>query len=170
MWAYRGLGTMMNSDVFRAMGAVLVSAGLGVGLVQAAPELRKAGLLPEAATAISSSVPPRELVYAIINMTEEMDARTACPLDMDIARLRVETGLQSHAVKPVYSPVAEGPDVLTHEISAQLDTAGTRCLWTAVTLYAGTQNQPHHDLPNIAYSSLEAASRNIYFPDQTHAY
>ena len=160
----------MNSDGLRAIGAVLVSACLGMGLVHAAPELRNAGFLPETTTGISAPEPQRELVYAIINMTEEMDARMACPLDIDTARLRVEAGLQGQAIKPVYSPVAEGPDVLTHEISARLNRTANECLWTVVTLYAGLQTQPHHDLPDIAYSSLEAASRNIYFPDETHAY
>jgi len=155
-----GFGVMIKSDGLRAFGAVLVSVCLGAGLVHAAPQLREAGFLPAATLTPAISEPQQELVYAIINMTEEMDARMACPLDLGLARSRVEAGLKDKAVHPVYSPIAQGPDVLTHEISARLNTEKSECLWTTVTLYAGRLNQPHHDLPDMAYSSLEMASRN----------
>jgi hypothetical protein len=142
----------MVSDMTRASAAVIIAAGLGAGLSASAPALREAGFLPADVVAPA----PTELVYTIINMTEDLDARAACPLDLAKAREHAEAGLTQANLKPVYSPIAGGPDVITHEVSTD-----QTCLWTATTYFAGTVTQPQSDLPDAAYSSLEQAGRNV---------
>jgi hypothetical protein len=142
----------MKSDLTRAIAAVLLAAGLGAGLSTSAPALREAGYLPAAIPAPA----PTELVYTIINMTEDLDARAACPLDLAKAREQAEAGLIDDSLKPVYSPIAGGPDVITHEIFTDVS-----CKWTATTYFAGTITQPLSDGAGAAYSSLEQAGRNV---------
>jgi hypothetical protein len=148
----------MKSDWQRALAALLLSAGLATGLAGFAPELRETGLLP----------PPRapeetELLYSIVNLTEDLGARSACPLDLAAARARVEAGLRAHALKPVFSPIAEGPGVLTQEVAAQRITAesGTVCGWTASAYFTGRRGPLRRDRSGHSYSSLEAASRDV---------
>ena len=75
----------MTSDWQRALAALFLTAGLGAGLTGFAPELRENGLLP-------APQPETELLYSIVNLTEDIHARTACPLDLAAARARVEAG------------------------------------------------------------------------------
>ena len=140
---------MFRSDVFRAAMALAVTASAASALVVFTPELRAAGLLPE-------PVPQRELVYTFINITDELDTRQACPLDLDAARTQVEAGLQG-AVRPVYSPIADGPDILVHEVEAVELNGG--CQWSSTVLIGGRLDGPHDDRPDDALSSLEQASR-----------
>ena len=71
----------MTSDWQRALAALFLTAGLGAGLTGFAPELRENGLLP-------APQPETELLYSIVNLTEDIHARTACPLDLAAARAR----------------------------------------------------------------------------------
>ena len=147
----------MNSDWHRALAALLLATGLGAGLAGFAPELRETGRnSPPAMEEI-------ELLYSIVNLTEDLGARSACPLDLAAARARVEAGLRAHALKPVFSPIAEGPGVLTQEIAAQRIAAGngTVCGWTASASFNGRRGPLRRDLDGHSYSSLEAASRDV---------
>lgn len=146
----------MKSDWRRALTALLLTAGLGAGLTGFAPELREKGLLPAAQ-------PETELLYSIVNLTEDLHARTACPLDLAAARARVEAGLRAQALKPVFSPIAEGPGVLMQEVAARPISAGdgTVCGWTASAALNGRRGPVRHDRDGHSYSSLEAASRDV---------
>lgn len=148
----------MKSDWQRALAALLLSAGLGTGLAGFAPELRETGLLPPPHAATET-----ELLYSIVNLTEDLGARSACPLDLVAARARVEAGLRAHALKPVFSPIAEGPGVLTQEVAAQRIPAdsGTVCGWTASAYFNGRRGPLRRDRDGHSYSSLEAASRDV---------
>jgi hypothetical protein len=148
----------MISDWQRALAALLIAAGLGSGLANLAPELREAGLLP------SQTPTKSELLYSIVNITEDFEARSACPLDLEAARARIEAGLRAQALQPVFSPIAEGPGVLTQEIAAQPIAAdsGMVCGWTASASFNGQRGPVRHDRDGHSYSSLEAASRDVH--------
>lgn len=147
----------MISDRVRALGALLGAAAFGTGFIVFAPQLRQAGILPPPAQT------EPELLYSIVNLTEDLNARSACPLDLAAARARVEAGLRAHALKPVFSPIAEGPGVLTQEIAAQRIAAasGTVCDWSANAYFNGRRGPLRRDQAGHSYSSLEAASRDV---------
>lgn len=147
----------MNSDTGRALGALITAAILATGVVQALPAMRDAGWIaaPEAEAAGLRS----ELLYAVINLTDGYDALRACPLDLEEARTRVETGLSGAPVIPVYTPIAEGPDVLVHEVEARLKTGAdgeTVCAWHTTTLYGGNR---HDQRDELDLAGLETQSR-----------
>lgn len=147
----------MTSDTGRAIGALITAVILATGVVQALPAMRDAGWIaaPEAETAGLRT----ELLYAVINLTDAYDALQACPLDLDEARSRVETGLSGAQVIPVYTPIAEGPDVLVHEVEARLKTGADgeiACAWHTTTLYGGNRHDQRNEL-NLA--GLETQSR-----------
>lgn len=147
----------MKTDTGRALGALITAAILATGVVQALPAMRDAGwiVVPEADAA---SLHP-ELLYAVINLTDAYDALQACPLDLDDARTRVETGLSGAPVIPVYTPIAEGPDVLVHEVEALLKTGTdgeTVCAWHTTTLYGGSR---HDQRDELDLAGLEHQSR-----------
>lgn len=146
----------MRSDWRRALAALLLTTGLAAGLAGFAPELRENGLLP-------APQPETELLYSIVNLTEDLHARTACPLDLAAARARVEAGLRAQALKPVFSPIAEGPGVLMQEVAAQrvASVDGTVCGWTANAAFNGRRGPVRRDRDGHSYSSLEAASRDV---------
>lgn len=139
----------MRSDVFRASSAVLLAALGGAGLVQAAPGLRDAGVLPAPA-------PAREIVYTVINLTESFDAHSACPLDIETMRAGTAEELAGARVVPVYSPIADGPDVLTHEVEARLEDG--HCRWEARFLYQGASHARAADALQHGLSA-EASTR-----------
>ena len=143
----------MISDFGRAAMALLLAGACGGGIAAFAPELRVAGLLPAPAN-------ESELVYSIVNITEDLGARTACPLDLATARARIEAGLRAQALKPVFSPIAEGPGVFTQEVIAQPIAAnGTLvCGWAANASFNGQRGPLRRDRDGHSYSSLEAAS------------
>ena len=147
----------MTSDTGRALGALFTAAILATGFVQALPALRDAGWLPEPQA--DAAVLHPELLYAVINLTDAYDALQACPLDLGKARTRIESGLAGTPVTPVYTPIAEGPDVLVHEVEAQLQTrpgGEIICAWHTTTLYGGNR----HDQRNVQdLDGLEDQSR-----------
>tara|TARA_R110000868_G_scaffold92734_2_gene257208 strand:- start:4049 stop:4525 length:477 start_codon:yes stop_codon:yes gene_type:complete len=144
----------MISDFGRAVMALLLASACAAGLTAFAPELREAGLLPAPAQ------PEPELVYSIVNITEDFQARTACPLDLAAARARIEAGLRAQALKPVFSPIAEGPGVFTQEVIARpIAGNGTMvCGWAAHATFNGQRGPLRHDREGHSYSGLEAAS------------
>ncbi len=97
------------SDSFRAVLAVLGAFALAVAAVKAAPWLRQQGYLPT----------PEERLYTIINLTEDPEAFIACPLNEAAWRDQIEAQLAQNFVKGVFSPIADGPDVMTHELEAR---------------------------------------------------
>ena len=141
---------MIRSDVFRAVMALAVTGSTAGALVVFTPELRATGLLPDPA-------PQRDVVYTFINITDDLDTRQPCPLDLAAARQKVETGL-GRAVRPVYSPIADGPDILVHEVEAVRHNGD--CQWSSTVLIGGRLEGPHDDQPDAALSSLERASRS----------
>jgi len=142
---------MFRSDVFRAAGALGLSLAAAVALSAWAPELRAAGLLPEPAER-------PELVYTVIDVTESVRARQACPLDLATARDRIERRLVRMGVAPVYSPIAEGPGVLTHEIEADAEPA---CRWTVTARLNGRTTPARSDRADAPLSSLEAVAADV---------
>jgi len=153
---------MFRSDLIRATGVLGVALAAGIALAAYAPALREAGILPPAGARADIERP--ELVYTIINVTESLSARQACPLDLDLARPRIETRLAGSGVIPVFSPIAEGPDVLTHEVMA--DTARSSstmqtCQWTALALLEGQRTALHRDQGGAALSSLDAVAHDV---------
>ncbi|WP_300528848.1 hypothetical protein [Maricaulis sp.] len=142
----------MAGDGVRALGALIVAAGLGLGAAKAAPYLPWAQTGPEQSA---------ELVYTIINMTEDYDALARCPLDIDEARSAAEAGLARRPVKPVYSPIADGPGVLVHEVAAISAPDTASCQWTSQARYGGGVTAPVSDRHGRPYSSLARASRDI---------
>ena len=153
---------MFRSDLIRATGVLGVALAAGIALAAYAPELREAGVLPRAVAGTDLARP--ELVYTIINVTESLSARQACPLDLDLARPRIEARLAGLGVTPVFSPIAEGPDVLTHEVMADTaPLAGTTqtCRWTAVALLDGRRTPQHRDQGGSALSSLDAVALDV---------
>ncbi|SDM74450.1 hypothetical protein [Maricaulis salignorans] len=157
----------MNSNWQRALVAVLLAACVGTGLTALAPQLHETGSIPA-----PQAAPETELIYSIVNLTEDMTARSACPLDLDAARARVEAGLRAHSLKPVFSPIAEGPGVLTQEVAARRLPAGsnTVCGWSANAYFNGRRGPLRRDQDGHSYSSLEAASRDVapLLPAQVH--
>lgn len=152
----------MTSDTGRALGALFTAAILATGLVQALPALRDAGWLPEpVAEAASADRPRTELLYAVINLTDSYAALQACPLDLDQAQSRIETALTDSRFNPVFTPIAEGPDVLVHELEAMVDDGSQTCSWQATTLYAG-QRLVSSDIPDP--TALGPASRQVVAP------
>lgn len=142
---------MFRSDVFRAASALGLSLAAAVALSAWAPELRAAGLLPEPAAR-------PELVYTVIDVTESVRARQACPLDLAAARERIEPRLARLGVAPVYSPIAEGRDVLTHEVAAE---AAPACRWTVTARLNGRTTPVRQDGPGAPLSSLDAVADDI---------
>lgn len=142
----------MAGDGVRALGALVVAGGLAVAAVQAAPYLPRAE---------SEAAMPAEMVYTIINLTEDYDVLSRCPLDLDHAKAEAEAGMNGRAVTPVYSPIADGPGVLVHEVTANLGQGAAECLWTSQARYAGGSTPEVSDRPDRPYSSLERASRTI---------
>lgn len=144
----------MTSDFGRALGALVISCIGGAALVAAAPTLHERGWITPAETA-----PPQDVYYAIIDLTEDYDIISACPLDLDAARIRVEDALKARNFNPVFSPIAEGPDVLVHEVQARpAQTAGRDCVWDTTTLYAGHRlaMTDHRDITALEAASLRA--------------
>lgn len=130
--------------------ALAVTGSAAGALVVFTPELRAAGILPEPA-------PQRDVVYTFINITDDFATRQACPLDLVAARRKVESGLGA-SVRPVYSPIADGPDILVHEVEA-VQRDGD-CQWSSTVLIGGMLDGPHDDRPDASLSSLEEASRS----------
>ncbi len=147
----------MQSDTGRALGALVISCAGAVALVAASPALHRAGWIsaPHKPVAESGS---QDLLYAIIDLTEEYEIMAACPLDLEAAKTRVESALRARNLNPVYTPIAEGPGVLIHEVEAleASDASVTPCVWRSTTLYAG------HRLAMAQsedFSQLETASQ-----------
>lgn len=113
------MGECVKNDLLRAGLALAASLAMSAGAVQAAPWLRAQGYLGE----------PEERLYTILNLTEDMTAYTACPLDEDALRRQVERDLAAAGARGVYSPIAGGPDVLTIEAVARWQDDSAGCRW-----------------------------------------
>jgi hypothetical protein len=142
---------MFRSDVVRAASALALSLAGAVALTGFAPELRAAGLLPEPADR-------PDLIYTVIDMTESVETRRACPLDLEAAQSRIEASLVRLGVDPVYSPIAEGPDVLTHEVRA--DRTET-CRWTVLARLNGRATAERRDTGRTPLSSLDGIGHDV---------
>lgn len=142
---------MILSDVVRAVGVLATALAGAAGLSVFSPELRAAGLLPQPADR-------PELVYSIVNVTESMAARQTCQLDLEAARRKIDAKLAGNGVAPVFSPIAEGPGVLLHEVSAEM--SGASCRWTATARLDG-RSTPLRSDRGTALSSLDAVGRDV---------
>jgi len=116
----------MQSNWLRAGSALVFALLAAAGSVRAAPYLRDQGWLPE----------PEERLYTIINLTEDPHAFAACPLNTDALRQEIEQQMTARFLRGVYSPIAEGPDVATHEVEARL-VSGSSCEWQRRVRYRG---------------------------------
>ena len=110
----------MRSDVMRAGLALAGALALSTGAVQAAPWLKAQGYWPA----------PPERLYTIINLTEDVSAYTACPLDEWAMRSQIEDRLSARGSLGIYSPIAEGDEVLTIEAVAIWHSETQACRWT----------------------------------------
>ncbi len=125
---------VFQSDWIRAGGALAVAMSAAAGIVGAQT---------------TAEVAPADdaVVYSILHMTERMADRQACPLDLGEARARIEQHHATSGLTLEYSPLADGPDVLLHEFSAEhtaIDTSPTgRCAWTIQISYQG-RSLVHH--------------------------
>ena len=120
----------MKSDLMRAgglLGATIVMAG---GAVWASPHL---GL------AATSNGLNEERLYSILNMTEDPTVWAACPLDQSGLRAQIESRLADNNLAPVFSPIADGPDVMMHEVEARL-AENDACDWTIRVNYQGNSH------------------------------
>ncbi len=117
-----------QSDWLRALSALAVTLG---GAIHILASQADAGARP--------AQPP--VVYSILNMTERMADRQACPLDLRDARETIEAGYAAHGHRLEFSPLAEGPEVLLHEIAATVTTplgaAAPACAWTVRVSFQG---------------------------------
>lgn len=141
---------MLGSDLFRAAGLLAATAAGAAALAGFAPELRAAGVLPAPAG--------REtLVYTVIEMTERFDTRRACPLDLDTARHKIERQIDRLGFQPVYSPIADGPDVLTHEFLAEHDVSApaSACAWQVAALLNGRMTPASRDIDGQPLSAVD---------------
>jgi len=143
---------MFRSDLFRASGALMLTCAAATAAVKASP-----------GPAAGHDEPPAlpDLVYTLINVTDDYEARRLCPLDENAARARIEAGLSGHA-NAVYSPIADGPDILVHEMTATASgpETGPLCDWS-VAVHLGGHSNRHTDRPGAALSSLEQAGRHL---------
>jgi len=143
---------MLGSDLFRAAGLLAATAAGAAALAGFAPELRAAGVLPAPAE--------REtLVYTVIEMTERFDTRRACPLDLDTARQKIERQIDRLGFQPVYSPIADGPDVLTHEFLAErnvgIPAAAPACAWQVAAMLNGRMTPASRDIDGQPLSAVD---------------
>ncbi len=125
---------LLQSDWVRAGGALGVTMSAATYIISAP-------------TTVDTAPVSGPVVYSILHMTERMADRRACPLDMGLARARIE---QQHATSGLtlqYSPLADGPDVLLHEFSAEHTASGSgtpaSCAWTIQITYQG-RSLTHH--------------------------
>lgn len=84
---------------------------------------------------------PIPVIYTILNMTERMADRNACPLDLVHARELIETRYAATGYELEFSPLADGPDVLLHELAATVSpeaaAATVDCAWTVHVSFQG---------------------------------
>ncbi|MBR9826166.1 MAG: hypothetical protein GYB36_10240 [Alphaproteobacteria bacterium] len=119
----------MKADIARAALALTATLVLSAGAVQAAPWLKAQGYWPQTLSE------PADQLYTILNLTEDVSAFVACPLDENGLRTRIENGLAVRGARGVYSPIAEGPEVLTIEAVAVLENENRTCLWQLSPAY-----------------------------------
>jgi len=119
---------VFQSDGVRALAVLLVAVAGAATVVTTRTQ----------AEAESATV---AVLYTIINMTERTADRQTCPLDLESARARIEAGYIGSSFQLEYSPLADGPDVLLHELSAAApgdrEVAGQACTWTIRVSYQG---------------------------------
>lgn len=112
----------------RALGALAVTV-LGAGAILTARGETHAE--PE----------PVPVIYSILNMTERMADRNACPLDLVHARELIEARYAATGYRLEFSPLADGPDVLLHELAATLlpeqEASTADCAWTVIVSFQG---------------------------------
>ncbi|MED5549415.1 MAG: hypothetical protein VX529_08650 [Pseudomonadota bacterium] len=145
---------MLGSDLFRAVGILAATAAGAAALAGFAPELRAAGVLPAPAER-------QVLVYTVIEMTEHFDARRACPLDLGSARAKIEGQIDRLGFQPVYSPIADGPGVLTHEFLAEHPASAGGCTWQVAALLNGRATPASRDHAGEPLSALDRLAPDL---------
>jgi hypothetical protein len=112
---------------------------------------------------------PVPVIYSILNMTERMADRHACPLDLVHARELIETRYAATGYRLEFSPLADGPDVLLHEFAATVspepEASTAACAWTvhvsfqgATATYQSTVAPSSTPLERVNLTPLPAAS------------
>lgn len=118
----------MQSDLMRAGAALVVAAMMAGGAVWASPHL-----------GLAADLPREERLYSILNITEDPSVWAACPLDQPALRSQIEARLAAERLDGVFSPIAEGPDVMMHEVEARLADDQV-CDWTIRVNYQGNSH------------------------------
>jgi len=119
----------MQSDLMRAGSLLVTTVVLAGGAVWASPRLGVA----------ATDAPREQRLYSILNITEDPSVWAACPLDQSALRSQIEARLATDNLDAVYSPIADGPDVMMHEAEARL--ADDRdCDWTIRVNYQGNSH------------------------------
>ena len=144
---------VFQSDWGRASAALVVS-------------LAGAATLVAAKSPLPSETAAEPVVYTIINMTERMADRQACPLDLALVREQIESGFAQTGHELEYSPLADGPEVLLHELSAEIAVgtgqAPSSCAWTIRVSYQGqSHTQQAHAAPSQAPGALDAMALEV---------
>ena len=120
----------MQSDLVRAGAALGMTVLLAGGALWASPRL---GL------AAAAAMPGEERLYSILNITEDAQVYAACPLDQTQLRSDIEARLAAQNLDAVYSPIADGPDVMMHEVEARLSDSEA-CHFTIRVNYQGNSH------------------------------
>jgi hypothetical protein len=152
MWwnEVRSVGRSMACAIFAASPAVWIPH---VSAQQSQPE----------------SVPKSgsEILHTLINLTEDLEARARCPLDTTAAQSAIQAGFNRRNLNAIYSPVADGQDVVTHELVALPAPLGTdiepteTCLWQTTIMFRGTRHHASDAQFGGRYSSLEHLAGQI---------
>ncbi len=151
----RGLQAF-QSDGVRALSA------LGVAVLGA-------GAMVTTSASMHAEAEPVPVIYSILNMTERMADRHACPLDLLHARELIETRYAATGYRLEFSPLADGPDVLLHELAATVspepEASTAACAWTvhvsfqgATATYQSTVAPSSTPLERVDLAPLPAAS------------
>ncbi|MEC9249057.1 MAG: hypothetical protein VX501_00280 [Pseudomonadota bacterium] len=119
----------MQSDLMRAGSLLVATAVLAGGAVWASPHLGLA----------ATDLPREQRLYSILNITEDPSVWAACPLDQSALRSRIESRLAANNLDAVYSPIADGPDVMMHEAEARM-ADDQDCDWTIRVNYQGNSH------------------------------
>lgn len=152
----------MILGLLRAAGDIMVFVSLVFG---ADPAISIES--PKHIASTSGAISSGEILYTLINVTEDLEARTVCPLDFEAAQAIVQTGFDRRNIQAIYSPVAGGRRVLTHELAILDQAVENRadliepCLWQTTIWYDGQRLQASDTHFGGRYSSLEHLTDEI---------
>jgi hypothetical protein len=152
----------MTLGLVRAIAGLLICASAVTGPLAA--RANAWALQPEAQPADPSHP---EVLYTLINVTEDLETRSMCPLDYEAVHAVIQAEFNQRNVKAVYSAIANGHSVMTHELASLTasnhppDQAQNSCLWQTTIWYRGTRRYASDIQFGGRYSSLEYLTEQI---------